>query len=287
MQDWVRMNGNANTRRTYESGLRGFLRYLDDNGIQLAATRACDIAHYLRLRFENDGVAAATLAGDRSAIGDGLKGTPGHGLHLSPLVTDTLRLAMQKAAQSKPKQHVSAELMRALVKQHDSDPSVDWIAHRNVAMLLAMMAGMLRESEAVALRMEDVRVQYVEQAAAAAGGEVAESVSLTIRQSKTDQAAKGAVVMLATNPSEPSMCPVRRLQQYISARAQAHISTEYLFPKSDGGEMSRSTPCGIVQKMVAEHPDWGKHKTLVLAHHDWHPGVIGIVASRVSEEFGN
>ncbi|MEJ7591006.1 MAG: single-stranded-DNA-specific exonuclease RecJ [Planctomycetaceae bacterium] len=40
------------------------------------------------------------------------------------------------------------------------------------------------------------------------------------------------------------------------------------------------------REMVAENPDWEKHKTLVLAHHDWHPGVIGIVASRVTEEFG-
>ena len=40
------------------------------------------------------------------------------------------------------------------------------------------------------------------------------------------------------------------------------------------------------REMVAENPEWEKHKTLVLAHHDWHPGVIGIVASRVTEEFG-
>ena len=39
------------------------------------------------------------------------------------------------------------------------------------------------------------------------------------------------------------------------------------------------------KEMVAENPDWEEHKTLVLAHHEWHPGVIGIVASRVSEEF--
>ena len=40
------------------------------------------------------------------------------------------------------------------------------------------------------------------------------------------------------------------------------------------------------REMVSENPEWEKHKTLVLAHHDWHPGVIGIVASRVTEEFG-
>ena len=39
------------------------------------------------------------------------------------------------------------------------------------------------------------------------------------------------------------------------------------------------------RELVAENPEWEQHKTLVLAHHDWHPGVIGIVASRIAEEF--
>lgn len=37
--------------------------------------------------------------------------------------------------------------------------------------------------------------------------------------------------------------------------------------------------------LVAENPAWNDHRALVLAHHDWHAGVIGIVASRVAEAF--
>jgi single-stranded-DNA-specific exonuclease len=40
------------------------------------------------------------------------------------------------------------------------------------------------------------------------------------------------------------------------------------------------------RELIQGCADWQDHKTLVLAHHDWHPGVIGIVASRVAEEFG-
>jgi single-stranded-DNA-specific exonuclease len=39
------------------------------------------------------------------------------------------------------------------------------------------------------------------------------------------------------------------------------------------------------KELVAEHPEWDEHGALVLAHHDWHAGVIGIVASRVAEHF--
>lgn len=39
------------------------------------------------------------------------------------------------------------------------------------------------------------------------------------------------------------------------------------------------------REMVDENEDWADHGTLVLAHADWHPGVIGIVANRVAEHY--
>ena len=252
MREWVRLSGNANTRRTYESGNRGFTRYLVEENISVDRLRPCDIADYLRLRYEA-GAAASTIAGDRAAIGDGLKNSAAAGMHLDALVKSTLKICMQNAAQSKPKQHVSAELMRTLVQLLDAKAEADWLDHRNVALLLTMMLGMLRESEAVEIRMEDVQVKYIEAAAAASSGPgVADSVSLRIRGSKTDQAKKGASVMLAANHDDPSMCPVRRLERYIQARIQAGVVSEYLFSKKDGLAMARSTPCGIVQRMVEQ-----------------------------------
>lgn len=39
------------------------------------------------------------------------------------------------------------------------------------------------------------------------------------------------------------------------------------------------------KELVAENPEWLEQSALVLAHADWHPGVIGIVANRVAEHF--
>ncbi|REJ86531.1 MAG: single-stranded-DNA-specific exonuclease RecJ [Planctomycetota bacterium] len=38
--------------------------------------------------------------------------------------------------------------------------------------------------------------------------------------------------------------------------------------------------------LVEEHESWGEDAALVLAHDEWHPGVIGIVAGRIAEHFG-
>lgn len=61
---------------------------------------------------------------------------------------------------------------------------------------------------------------------------------------------------------------------------------EYLNQLNDNRKTVERRIFKQAKEMVAENPEWEQHKTLVLAHHDWHPGVIGIVASRVSEEFG-
>jgi single-stranded-DNA-specific exonuclease len=39
------------------------------------------------------------------------------------------------------------------------------------------------------------------------------------------------------------------------------------------------------KQMVEDHPEWNDHAALVLAHADWHPGVIGILASRIAEAY--
>jgi single-stranded-DNA-specific exonuclease len=39
------------------------------------------------------------------------------------------------------------------------------------------------------------------------------------------------------------------------------------------------------KEQIEANPDWESQPVLILAQHDWHPGVIGIVASRIGETF--
>ena len=255
MQAWVKSNSNANTRRTYDSSVNSFQKYLAKDNIELSEVKPSDLADYLRHRVEVDGVAASTVAGDRAAIADALKYTPQREMHLDPLVKDTLKVCTTKAPQSQPKQHMSAELLATLVKLHDQRVPKSWVAERNIVMLLVMFAGMLRESEATQLRLEHIQVQLAEEAPAAAAAssssiEVEECMLIMVVSSKMDQAAKGATVMIAANASDLSMCPVRRLRQYLRMREQAGIKSEFVFCTHEGEAMANSTPCGIVQRQV-------------------------------------
>ena len=283
MQEWVRANKNQNTRRTYESGWKGFQRYLEAEGRAESAIRPADMADYLRERMKS-GVAAATLVSDRASIADHLKyDVRLANLHLHPLVADTLRICCNKGAQSKPKQHMSAELLQEILHQHERVDTDNWIAERNVALFLFMMLGFLRESEAVELRIEDVQINdaadtpsssnsgmglqsavVVAAAAGQYGGSSTGSAALKftsnvatgrlvilhIRQSKTDQSKKGEYVSIAVNIANPIMCPERRLLRYMRARKLAGISSEFLFPKKDGLALAKTTPCSLLQKAV-------------------------------------
>ena len=297
MFQWIRENQNSNTRRTYDSGFRGFQSYLQQEGIERSEILPVDIADYLRQRLEQDGVAASTIAGDRAAIADALKYEPNvemRTMHLAPIVCDTMKLCMTKAAQSQPKQHVSAQLMKEIVDYYmlsdklctnlclitpSSQVSTQmWMNERNVCLMLVMMTAMLRESEAVALKLEDVffqeeangvgAVSELSMSAAAAVpfnhvawvGPKLSQVALMIRQSKTDQRKIGADVLLAVNWAVPNLCPVRRLQHYLVTCQKANIRSEYLFCKADGTQLANSTPCGIVQRVVEELNQWAQTK---------------------------
>lgn len=243
---WFESNRNQSTKRTYASGWTGFLKYLERIRVPLASITEWEVADYFRERVEEQGVAAATVNGDRSAILDHLKHTNQAALLDHPLVTKMLIALKNKAVQSKPKQHMSAELMKDIIANHDDQAAPSWLEERNVCLLLLMMMGMLRESEAVALTLSDVVIKEEE-----IQGERIQTLQLGIVQSKTDQAKLGHVVLLGSNAKCASFCPVSRFEKYQAARASAHAPvSEMVFPTQAGSAMSSSTPCGIVQRAV-------------------------------------
>ena len=80
--------------------------------------------------------------------------------------------------------------------------------------------------------------------------------------------ARLAVEMLTTENAERA----KMLAAYLEEQNKARQTVER--------KMTKQT-----KELVAAHPEWADAAALVLEHHEWHAGVIGIVASRVAEQF--
>jgi site-specific recombinase XerD len=274
VKEFISANQNKNTRKVYAFGWTGFERFLGRIGVAVSAVDGVVVADHLRERIGERGVAASTVSGDRAAIRDKFRHTAQQDVTEHPLVNGVMAITKVKATQSKPKKHMSAQLMREIIINHDDSCSPQpsgaalakwqvevWRAERNVCLMLVMMMGMLRESEAVALLIEDVSVKED-----VIGDRAVKLLQIAIVQSKTDQAKNDAMVLLGPNDEEPNCCPVRRIQAYLQLRAQAmavagNEDKQFLFPTEKGERMSNVTPCGIVQRAVekrnAEGGAWG------------------------------
>ena len=249
--EFIALNRNAGTRKAYGSSWAGFARYLEKHHIDESKLDEYDVADYLRVRVEEQGVAAATLGNDRAAIADRLKNTDRKHVVHSEAVTSMMAVLRTMAAPSKPKQHMAAELMREMVEAHEakgpSGRQNAWLEERNLFLMLLMMMAFLREGEAVALTQADVDVKTLR-----VQGKMQQVLHIFIARSKTDQAKVGHVVLLGVDEKNPSCCPVKRYEVYVAAVAASGVKSDMFFPTVAGTAMSSSTPCGIVQRAVKQ-----------------------------------
>ena len=253
MRAYISANRNRGTSRAYASGWSGFAQYLAANRLSELSFGAEDVADYLRMRVDDMGVKFSTLSGDRAAISDRVKHTPLAGITNSQLVIDMLAVLKTRAEPSKPKQHVSAELMRELIDLHEAALQLptqqgkgpSWLRERDIFLLLVMMMGMLRESEAVALQLRHCKEREL-----LVDGKKRIVLNILIPRSKTDQEGKGQMVLLSEDGANPLCCPVRRYRRYLEARQLAGLQSEWLFALVDGGRMSESTPNHVLKSAI-------------------------------------
>jgi hypothetical protein len=253
MREYITANRNPGTAKSYASGWAGFALYLGAAGLSDSSFDAADVADYLRMRVDDMGVKYSTLGNDRAAISDRVKHGPLAGITNSQLVVDMMHVLKTRAEPSQPKQHVSAELMRELIDLHEeamSGPTVQgqgpsWLKERNIFLLLAMMMGMLRESEAVAVQLKDCHVRPV-----MVKSVQRRALGIAILRSKTDQEGKGQIVLLVEDVQNPRCCPVKRYEKYMEARGLSGVDSPYLFPRVDNGQMATGTPNKLMKAAV-------------------------------------
>jgi integrase len=249
-------NRNKNTALTYAGGWKRFQAYLDRAGVAVVEVTEVEVAAFLQERWQTDGVKSSTLQADKAAIADGLKGYK-NGAAAGRLVVEMMAVLAARAEPPTPKRHMSLELMRSILQALKQEGDVDLananppairraqLASRNYCLLLFMLLGMLRASEAVGLADGDVLVETV------GGGK---TLSLFIRRSKGDQERKGEEVRLGENKADSLACPVEAYTRYQALKAAHRLGApeEPLFCQLGGEPLAAATPNHIVQNAVEE-----------------------------------
>jgi integrase len=253
MRAYISANRNQGTAKAYSSGWAGFEQYLAANRLSESSFGAADVADYLRMRVDDMGVKFSTLSGDRAAIADRVKHGPLKGVTGHQLVVDMMHVLKTRAEASQPKQHVSLQLMRELIDLHEAalqaptqqGKGPSWLRERDMFLLLVMMMGMLRESEAVALQLRHCKEREL-----LVDGKKRVVLNILIPRSKTDQEGKGQMVLLVEDAGNPLCCPVRRYRRYLDARKLAGVESVWLFALIDGGAMAKSTPNHVLKSAI-------------------------------------
>ncbi len=251
-------NRNKNTALTYAGGWKRFQGYLTRVRVAVEEVTEVEVAAFLQERWQVDGVKSSTLQADKAAIADGLK-VHKNSAAAGRMVTEMMAVLATKAEPPTPKRHMSLELMRDILKSLKregdvaaagaSPPAIRraLLARRNYCLLVFMLLGMLRASEAVDLEEGDV---VLESNVSAAG--VQETVSLFIRRSKGDQERKGEEVRLGQNKGDELACPVGAYKRYQDLKASHRVGkpTDAFFSQLDGMPLAVATPNHIVKNAV-------------------------------------
>ena len=189
---------SPSTRRSYVTGWRDFSRWSFDEGVPALPVIPADVARYLEHLVEDRGRALASTRNRLAAISavHRLAGHPDPAVR--PVVKATLkRLAREHGKPRKQAQGLTAEALAAVkatahiprVRQgqrpgRESESRAERRALVDLALIQVMRDGLLRRSEAAALRWGNLEFR--------ADG----SGRLHMARSKTDQATAGTVLFL-------------------------------------------------------------------------------------------
>lgn len=199
----------SGTQRAYASGFRHYRLWCEANGreplttdpgqIALYATAAAGMGHACSTILGRMAaikrahrLARVTLDMDELVFSEVLKG-----------IANTLGTAPRRQAEP-----VTADMLRQMLatRARADNP----IGARERAMLLIGFGAALRRSELCGLAIRDV--QRMDRRGALVG------ISVTIRKSKTDQAAAGQRVVVVARPDEPDFCPATAFLRWMEHR---------------------------------------------------------------------
>jgi site-specific recombinase XerD len=161
----------------------------------------------------------------------------------SVLVQRTLQIARTMTKKKVPKKPLTVAMMSSMVKSYQTIVKPKYEDTRDIFLILLMMAAFLRESEAVALKANDVWVDKV-----TVNGKERKVLMVYVEKAKNDQERMGNVVMVGDSVGS-ELCPVSWFRKYVVVRTRL---AEYFFHTKKDKKLSKTTPAGRMKKWVAQ-----------------------------------
>jgi hypothetical protein len=282
IDDWINNNRNANTYTAYQKVGRMFSEYIHERKIDETKVDDTVVAEYIRHLLVVKRHSYSTIKNYIHSLEQYWQMNP----RLAHLCGTTSKfkskqaknIAKAKAPASISKLPITTAILEELALwyfQNKSSKAKEKFRHaRDICLMVLMTAGMLRESEATALTMDDVSIEslndLVNNAPVKARGglkeklnisESNEAVILKIGKTKTNQSNQVQVRALAgqvENNKHKNLCPVLWVREYermlkkaeVVRRPDNRTSMSYFFVIDRGDKLKENTPSGIIQKMV-------------------------------------
>ncbi len=267
LQDWIRLQRNTNTSRTYASAMRQFVAWAEGLGSERLITpinterpSQANVAAYMRHMVIGLGRPMTTVGIHLSAIADHVRFVVGQNGYDNPTHGPLIRAMRAVLVDHAPrpggqqKRALDWERLQRLMAAMDRviDPrtlplvqdSVRWITRRDKAVILMGFFFLLRRSEVVRMRRGDVAVMRMD----VAGVQTQVLQVYVNERCKNDRERRGHVRVAAGRPGK-DVCVPRTIARYVLECEQGeprmiNSDEDPLFPRLEGGEMAGDTPNG-------------------------------------------
>ena len=265
--EFIASNRNANTQRTYTSGWKQFITWVEDvedpkrneeERVNVDRPDELDVALYMQYLVMNRNITMATLTSLIASISD----------HLRLLITSSYnpcsgqRIKQMRAVlmpmmkEGKQKKEISYEQLEAI--QTATDAAGDAMSERDCIMMMIAYFAFLRVSEVARMNRSDITFSMKKE-----GGVATEKVIMRVhvnRMSKNDSERKGHE-RLIENVTE-GYCIVSRMYDYMAKTTSKGDGP--LFATTGGKRLHVNTPRGrmkvwMMKTGVKDHEEYGFH----------------------------
>ena len=243
-RDWVQRHRPVNTVKAYNTYQRQFQTFCAE---KMQATRnppPVMVAAFIKDCVEKRNLSANTASKVvPAAIADEYKrgGLPNPLKH--PLVKATMQTAARVGKQPVRKAPLLLKHLEEIMTHENKGNEFRLV--RNQFLIMVMMGGMLRESEAVALTSDDVWVDEV-----TVESKSKKVLFIFIEKSKTDQERRGHTVVLGENEKNPILCPVTWFEKYVAVRNRK--KKFFFHAHGTGDALAKTTPHHILKAMLEQ-----------------------------------